>query len=257
MIGKKIFLVCVLATALALLFASVGRKVRLKHVVAMNERELPVAAVEYRRIMERFAGADSNIDLSGTIRIYDSENKYALKEERTFRYTRYGAQFYAQLSRLQTFCDGNLVLQLDTLNRTITLSKAPTGQKASSDPGMQPFDRLFSDTATFRISGTVSEFASERILKMQSDFNPEIRSCSLVYDTLSYRLHRAEVEWWKQIPTGDKNTTGKIWLAKLDYHYQLPVLLDIHKRIDSIIIIRDGRVCGQPAYKDYQLNTSF
>jgi len=257
MMAKKIFLVFVLATLIVLLFAAVGQKVGLKHIAPTNEKELPAAAGEYRRIMERFSGADSNIDLSGTIRIYDSENKYALKEQRGFRYTRYGSQFYTRLSCLQTFCDGSLMLQLDTLNRTITVSKATVGQKGSANPVIQSFDRLFSDTATFRISGKVSELASERILKMQSDFNPEIRSCSLIYDTLSYRLHRAEVEWWKQIPTGDKNSTGKIWLAKLDYHYQSPVPFDMHKRIDSIILIKDGHVYNRPAYKDYQVNTSF
>jgi hypothetical protein len=251
--AKKFMLAIAALLALIGLFAVAGNRYWRKIPVSEIKKELPAASEEYRRIMERYAGADSNLDLSGNILIYDGENKYSLKERSSFSYIRSGRQYYYRLSRLQTFCDGSTVLQLDTVNKRIIVSTASHSQ-ASNDPGTMPFDRLFSDTARFRINGAVSEQGSERVLRIQSDYNPGMRSYSLRYDTTNYRLLKAEVEWWKTIPLKNGDT-NKIWLAKIDYRYQEPGRLDMDKKIREVISKTDGQVKPSLRYKDYQVNT--
>ena len=217
---------------------------------------LPPAVDEYKRIMARYLGADSDINLSGTIRIYDGENKFSLREEKGFHYSRKGGQFFAQLSRLQTFCDGKLVLQLDTLAKSVIVNKAPSGRLSIGAPTMQPFDRLFSDTARFRFSGEVSGQGVMRTLRIVSDFSPEIRSFSLIYDTATYRLSRAEVEFWKRGTLPGDQTADRIWLAKIEYHYGVPAVLEMEKKIRQVVGLEHNGIRLRDTYKDYQLTTN-
>ena len=238
------------------LFAA-GRRYTVSLSRPTKDSVLPSAAEEYKRIMARYMGADSDINLSGTIRIYDGENKFSLKEERSFHYSRWGNQFYARLSRLQTFCNGKVVLQLDTLKKIVIVNKASAGRSSIATSGMQPFDRLFSDTVQFRLSGEVSEQGAVRTLRIVSDFSPEMRSFSLIYDTASYRLIRAEVEFWKRGTLPGDQTADRIWLAKIEYHYGAPTVLDMDNPIRQVIVPEDNSVKLRDAYKDYQLNTNF
>jgi hypothetical protein len=216
-------------------------------------RELPAAAGELEKLMRQYRRvADTLASVAGTIRIYDKENKEVLQETRTFRYIRCGAGFYMQLSSLQTFCDGRWLVQLDTAGRTILLGKAPVFDPAeATNPAS--LDRLFRDTAQFRTSGMVHVEGSQRRLVLFSERNPEIRSCTLCYDSLSYRLDRAEMERWKP-GSGPHEKDDRIWLVKIDYQYPPAEKIDLRAKIKSIVTL-DGRVATlAAAYRDYALH---
>lgn len=257
--GKTFLLIGGLVLALAGLFAAGGRRFW-KHGsplaeprVVQAERDYPPAADEYQKIMRCFSTRDSNINIWGNIRIYDGENKYALKEQRTFAFIRYGDQFYSQISRLQTYCDGSLILLLDTLKKTMVVSEAPTKMNGNVDPVSQSIGHLFSDTAKFRIYATVSREGADGVLKMKSDLRPEMKSCTLFYDTTSYRLLRSEIAWWKQPVLTKTGPKDGIWLSKLDYHFENPHPLDIHKKIEAMILVKGDKVNPRPMYKDYHV----
>ncbi len=260
MISKKLILMgVVLLTMAGFLTAMAGRYWwRSTFAVPVAEAELPGAAAEYRKIIERYHGRDSASDLSGTIRIYDGENKNALKETKTFRCVRSGGQYYMQLSSLQTFCNGAILLQLDTVNKRILICKAVNAGLSGGSPGKDPVEILFSDTARFKMSGMVSPGQrTERVLRLQSDFDPQVRSCRLCYDTLTYSLHNAEIEWWKNGPDSEGLSSDKIWLAKMDYQYHPAGRLNVDERIGEIISISNGKVRLTASYRDYQVTTNF
>jgi hypothetical protein len=150
MTSKRIILFCVLLLALAGFIGAAGNYHWWTKASALSARKLPSPGDEYRKIMEQFNGHDSAIDLSGTIKIYDKEDQEALKETSTFRFIRSGRQYFMQLSYLQTFCNGSVILQLDTVNKLIVLAKAgdadsPMVFQKGGNPGL-----LFNDTAQFR-----------------------------------------------------------------------------------------------------------
>ena len=214
------------------------------------EKTMPSAAEEFGKVMLAYGRADSLSGVSGTIRIYDNEDKGALKETKTFYFVRSGAGYYVQLSYLQTWCDGVWMVQLDTVHHRVQVSKAQAGAGAGL-PG--PLATLFSDTARFRISGTVTDEGNERELHLQNELRPEIRSTTLFYDTLSYRLNRAEMEWWKPSALPDEKG-DKVWLTKIDYRYSPAPRLDLSEKIRSILTVTGDVAKLTETYRDYESN---
>ncbi|HEY6902141.1 MAG TPA: hypothetical protein VI233_15905 [Puia sp.] len=253
MFSKKILLSLVFVLALSAAAMAGYRWWGHMAVSPVPENPLPPAAEELARVMRAYREADSSSAISGIIRIYDREDKDALKETRPFRFGRSGKGFYAQLSYLQTFCDGDLLLQLDTLHRRIFLSKAPAAGMGEASFSNTPIETLFSDTASFKTTGVVSAEGKERGLHLQSEAAPGLRSSTLHYDTLTYRLNRAEIEWWK--PSARQDEMGnKIWLAKISYQYAPAGRVDIREKIRSIVTITGRQVNLKDAYHDYELN---
>jgi hypothetical protein len=218
-------------------------------------RELPSAPEELQKIMQQYRRmADTAASVAATIRIYDLENKEVLKETSSFRYFRCPSGYYVRLSYLQTFCDGKWVVQLDTVNRQILVARSSNSPDGAALGWIgSSLQSLFSDTAGFRMTGTVTAAGKTRRLSLQSELNPEVRSATLLYDTLSYSLDKAEIEWWK--PSMHLDDKGqKVWLAKIDYLYPPPEKIDIAARIRSIISVTGKQVTATTAYRDYQLN---
>jgi hypothetical protein len=215
---------------------------------------LPSAREELQKLARWYRQpADSPVCVTGTIRIYDRENRDSLKETRTFRYVRSGKGYYMQLSYLQTFCDGAWLVQLDTVNHQLVVEKAPAGDAATVMNFVTPPEKLFSDTAQFRTTGTVMEEGKERSLRMTSELNPEIRSATLYYDTLTYRIGRAGIEWWKPGTAADEKGE-KVWLAKIDYQYPPVQKMDLRLKIRSIVDIDGRQVTAVGVYRDYDLH---
>jgi hypothetical protein len=252
---KTLLLSAFLIPVSGIITAAVWRHLRKTNFPGVVESVMPAAGTEYGRILERFRGPDSTMDLSGTISIYDGANDNMLKEEKPFRYVRYGNQYLSQLSCLQTFCDGDLVLTVDTLHRRMTVTELGPATRRNADLfGASPAI-LFSDTSKFRLSGIVEQQQGLRILSLHSDFNPEIRTCRLIYDTLTYRLHRTEVEWWKD-RSGRDTTRGHIWLARVDYRYRSRGSMDIAREIRTFIDVGRTGVKPTARYQGYELRTN-
>lgn len=217
---------------------------------------LPSAASEYGRLLERYDATDSAMDVSGTIRIYDGERGEVLKETSTFRNFRQGAAYFTQLSYLRTYCDGRLVLVVDSVHRQLEVSRSmPQAGRKAAFPGLSP-DILFSDTARFRISGMVEQQHAERVLTVRSDYNPEMKLYRLYYDTMSYRIQRTEIEWWKD--GGGRDTTDRnVWLAKVDYSFKSHGVEDIGAEIRSYIVEDVGKVRPTARYADYGIKVNY
>lgn len=218
-------------------------------------RGLPEPAAEYDRLRQRYQTTDSAMDVSGMIRIYDGERNGELRETQPFRSVRHGGQYYWQISYLRTWYDGSILLVLDTVHRRMTISKSAPHGLSGADPYKMPADLLFSDTAGFRLSGTVEQQRAERTLTLHSDYNPEIRICRVYYDTATYRLQRTEIEWWKDF-AGRDTAAGKVWLAKVEYTYQ-PSTINITEEIRSYITVGENGVTPAPPYSNFDVKVNY
>lgn len=227
-------------------------KVRDKRSVA--QQNLPPAPEEWGKLMRSYGHVNDSLpSMAGTIHIYDEENKGRLKETNSFRFLRIGAGYYMQLSYLQTFSDGKWVLQLDTVHRQIIIGKAGGQVAGIMMNAALGQENLFSDTARFRTTGIVKTEGTMRSLRIQSELTPEIRSSTLFYDTLNYRLSKAEIERWKPGTAPDEKG-DKIWLVKIDYQYPPVEKMDLRRRIRSMVSVDDRKPALAAAYRDYELN---
>src|SRR4051812_44851384 len=104
---------------------------------------LPTASEEFRKLYERFMQQGSTIDMSGDILLYDGENRSGAKERNSFHFIKNGMASYSQLGYIQNYCNGKLLLQLDTVNRLIIVARAGD-QSAAQTMSKQPsVDMLF------------------------------------------------------------------------------------------------------------------
>jgi len=220
-----------------------------------NKNELPDAKEELRKLYAIYNKQDTSLTINGIIRLYDRENKDALKEQTPFSYSKKGKRVFNQLGYLQTFFEDSLIVQLDTVNKYIAVSKITEGVQESVQNGL-PFERFMQDTSTFKITATVSEKNKERALTVISELNPEIKSSVIYYDPVTYKIKKAEIEWWKEAPIYDKEAVSKkIWLTIMEYTY--PAGMSNPESIKEIIVWKDGKPEPAKAYKDYQVHVTF
>jgi hypothetical protein len=256
MTRKTILLLCFLLLVLAGVIAAVGTRLRGTVVDGGSGlRTLPPASEEYGKLLRRFRAGGADMEISGTIRIYDQEREGVLKEDKPFQFCRSGRQFFSQLSYLRTYSDGDLVLELDTVHQQMAVSKAPAGGLDSALAKM-PVEMLFSDTARYKLSGQVEEKGGERMLSLHNDYSPAVRVCRVYYDTASYLLRRMEIEWWKD-QSGLDTAANKTWLAKVDYVYHTPAGSRPGDEMRRYIHVgTGGEITATSAYSGYQVNVT-
>jgi hypothetical protein len=212
----------------------------------------PDAKEEYRRLYDRYTRTDSIMAMKGSITLYDGENPSAVKEQANFEYAKRGAEFYSHLSSLQTYCDGKLVLQLDTINKVIALSPANV-ESMTGDQNTSSLNMFFSDTA-FRFTGSVSGNDHERTLTCRHERAPDIRLFRIIYDPVSYQLRKAEIEWWKDPLTIDTTRTKNVWIAKINYQHISAAPWKADELMNKIIKITKTGIEPTSRYKDYTIH---
>lgn len=216
--------------------------------------EQPDAIEEYRRLYERYTRPDSIVHIKGTITLHDGENPSSTQEQSSFLFLKKGQQFYSQLSHLQTFSNGQLIIQLDTVDKTISvLPGNTTGASLPEGMGQPSFGVLFNDTAGFRIAATVAGDQQERILSCQSDVNPDIRRFRLVYNSATYQLRQAEIEWWKDALLTD-SSENKVWITRINYQELPGKEWKIDEMINAIITVSKNGIEPTPRYKEYTIH---
>jgi hypothetical protein len=218
--------------------------------------ELPGAKEEYQRIYDRI-NKDTSMDLEAVVTLYDGDDPATIKEKTTCRYIRRQQKYYSQFSYLQTYCNGNRVVQLDTVNQVIIVSSVGPGRKKNKRTLQPTFDMLFNEQADFRITGKVTKKNNnEREITCQSDFNPEIRSFDITYDPVSYQVKRATIQWWKEGATGETATGNPVWISHIDYKSLPAVNINIDEEISKIITIKKDQIEPAVKYQNYQLHVS-
>ncbi|MBO9203999.1 MULTISPECIES: flagellar basal body-associated FliL family protein [Niastella] len=223
----------------------------------VTNTELPDAKEEYKRIAERLKN-DTAVNIEGLITLYDGEKPGVIKEKTTYRLIKHQDQYYSQFGLLQSFCNGSMVVQLDTTNRVIVVADANDGS-GKRKKSMQPsLDVLFDEKADFKITGQIVQNGNnERTISFQDEFRPEIRSYALTYDPATYQVNRATIQWWKDGGAFKESVdTSRIWISQIDYRRLTLVDMNINEEINKIITIKKDQVLPALQFQDYQLHVA-
>jgi hypothetical protein len=252
--NKKVIIFIVLAVAvsgLAVAGAWWGRFANSRVV-----KELPGAKEEYQRIYDRFKN-DTSMSLDAVVTLYDGNDPGTIKEKTTCRYIKQQEKYYSQFSYLQTYCNGNLIVQLDTVNQVIVISPIDEGRKKGKRSLQPTIDMLFSEQAGFRITGKVTQNNdNEREISFQSDFNPEVRSYDIIYDPATCQVKRAIIQWWKEGAAPETASGDPVWISHIDYQPMPAVNMNIEEEISKIITIKKDKIEPAVKYQHYQLHIS-
>jgi len=253
---KKMILVLTLTAAVSLL-AVAGKLIADKnkgHRIAGTE--LPSAKEEYARLIRKFISPDSTVQMTGNVTVLDGAQPNVEKERSSFQYVRKGRNFYSSLSFMQTFFNGKFMVQLDSLHKVIFISQV--NDSTQTQPGLDPVllsNKLFSDTASFKVSGTVSGDDKLRILTIASDFNPEIQNFTISYSPADYSMKSAEVRFYKngRRVEGNADDGSNVWISKVDYKESQMKDLDMDGMISKIFVIRQGQIVPTASYINYRV----
>ncbi|WEK34073.1 MAG: hypothetical protein P0Y53_16420 [Candidatus Pseudobacter hemicellulosilyticus] len=209
---------------------------------------------ELRKLLQRYTGEGDMADLHGEILLYDAEGKKSLKERSTFRSVRNGNAFYSQLAAQYTYVADGLLVQLDTLSRTILVVRVDVDKMpANIGAGLLPLEQLMEDSAAFRITATVKDTGKERMLSIQHELMPEIRSCVIYYDPATYTIRKTEVEWWKFMRGTTQFNGEAVWFSEISYDTNRLEAPDIGRDIRKIVKVDGNTVVAAEKYASYEI----
>ena len=258
--NKKKITVLVLSVICISVLALAGKQVADKYAHRENKinlSALPPAKDEYTKLVQHFLHPDSASVIKGTVKLYDGASPERVKEKSDFISIRDGSSFYSKISFTEVICDGKWYVQIDTLHKQLLITALNENQvKAPLSPAMGGlFDRLFSDTATFKVSGTVTGNDLERLITIKSDFNPEIQYFTLRYSPADYSIRGAEIRFWKnRRPDADTTEEQKnSWITKIEYRQAGKKLVNINDRINQVFKIKGHTMEPAAAYHDYKV----
>lgn len=203
------------------------------------------ATVVFRKLYAGFADAGKDLNIAGTVTLMDDNT---IKEKTSFQLVRQNHRMYHRFDVIQQISDDNVAVQLDTLNKYIVVSRPDKEWIKNQKKGILPFEAMLNDTASFKIR--FKKTGAEHALEIENDFQPEIKSCVLVYDPGTYTILRTVIQWWKQPGVADNK---QYWETIITYEYNGNEQVDIKEKLDAVIKVKKGKVDINPAYADCEV----
>lgn len=208
--------------------------------------EIPVedGKVVFKKLYAKLADFNADVNMSGTITLYDGE---AIKEKTSFELVRRKHRVYHRFDCIQQAGNENISVQLDTVNKYLWIGKPDKEALKKQRKGILPFSDVMADTSFFKITNLPG---AGHAIEIINDYQPEIKSCVLVYDPQAYTVQQAIVQWWKQ-PGSTENR--EYYKTVTDYQYNAATAIDIDEMLNTIITVNRKNVEVNPAYAGYQV----
>ncbi len=223
----------------------------------INLPVLPAAKDEYSRLVQQFLHPDSVSVVKGTVLLYDGASPERVKEKSDFISVRDGHSYYSKMSFNEIICNGKWYVQVDSLHKQLLIVAMNENQPMAPAPATgDMFDRLFSDTATFKVSGSVAGNDLERVITIKSDLNPEIQYFTLRYSPADYSIKGAEIHFWKDrhAPADTTAIQKSTWITKIEYGQPGKQVININDRINRVFRINGHTIEPTAAYRNYQVS---
>ncbi|HLP39531.1 hypothetical protein [Lacibacter sp.] len=217
------------------------------------------AKEEFKKVMTVLNSPDSVMHISGTMRVYDQENKNKLQEQSSFLVEKTNQSFYSRLGYVQTIGVDSFLIEIDTVNQLIGLSRADVSMYHKRLSNAIAIDQFLEDSAVFKMELSVREInQTDRAITIKNPLTPEIKLSTIYYDANTYRIKKAETDWWKSgMPEPEKKDEQKTWHSEVSYIYSRMLTVSAVEKMKAVVEFANGVVSVKPAYKNYQLTTSF
>ncbi|MBW7893162.1 MAG: hypothetical protein H3C48_19525 [Chitinophagaceae bacterium] len=213
-----------------------------------HNTELPIPVEEgetvFKKLYAKLADFNADLNISGSITLYDGE---AIKEKTSFELLRQKYRVYHRLDYIKQISNESISVRLDTVNKYLWVGKPDKEMLRKYRKGMLPFSGLTADSSFFKV---VSLPGDKPAIEIFNDYQPEIKSCVLMYDPQNYIIQQAIIQWWKQPGSPDNNEYYK---TVIDYQYNAAASRNIDELLGSVVTVRRKKVEVNPFYADYRL----
>jgi hypothetical protein len=134
------------------------------------------------------------------------------------------------------------------LNKYLVIAKTDKQWLKQQKAGVLPFAAMLNDTASVKMR--LFEDEGKQALEIINMVQPEIKSCRLVYDPVSYILQKAIVQWWKHPGSIDHSD---YWETTIEYQYNKQQEVDVEELLNGIVTVSKKSIEVNPAYAEYQV----
>lgn len=198
----------------------------------------------FKKLYSKFTDFNTSLNLSGTVTLTEED---VVKEKTSFHLVRHGHQVYHRFDVMQQISNDKITVQLDTLNKYLVIAKTDRQWLKQQKAGVLPFAAMLNDTASFKMR--LIQDDGKQALEIINMLQPEIKSCKLVYDPVSYTLQQTVVQWWKQSGLFDAG----YWETTIEYQYNTQQPLDVEEMLNKIVTVDKKNIEINPAYAGYQV----
>lgn len=236
----KMSFLALLATVSLFTTAGIGKWLR------NAEPQVPAedATVVFKKLYAKLADFDANLNISGIITLYDGEE---VKEKTSFELLRQKYRVYHRFDYIKQVGNENISVQLDTVNKYLWIGKPDKEMLRKQRKGILPFRDLMADTSFFKIT---PHPGPRPAIEIFDDYQPEIKSCVLVYDPRNYIIQQAIIQWWKQPGSPESREYFK---TVTDYQYNTATAVNIDELLETIVTVSRKKVEINPAYAAYRV----
>ena len=236
----KVVIVVMLVTVSLFTTAGIGKW------LSKGESQIPVedGNIVFKKLYAKLADFNADLNISGTITLYEGEK---VSEKASFELLRQKYRVYHRFDYIKQIGNDKISVQLDTVNRYLWIGKPDKEMLKQQKKGILPFGDLISDTAFFSVTGIRGDKPAIEII---NNYQPEIKSCVLIYDPQHYTSQQAIIEWWKQPGSPDNREYFK---TVTDYQYNAATAINIDEMLESIVKPGRKNVEVDPAYAAYHV----
>jgi hypothetical protein len=226
---------------------------------ASNRRAEPSAPAadplqECRNVLTRSGIANATLHVTGELSWYDEANPENTRQQTTFECVRNSDAFFSKVGAQTVFSNGKNVLQLDTDNRMIVVTKNREDISMSPEAGAQLLSRMLEDTAQGKLHVAFSRDGNQPVLTLESETIPQMQNCKLYYDASTYALKRVVIRSWREKAPTETFGTNVI-VTDIRYRFESYHGFEKSQTMESVADINGTNIQLAPKYKAYQLQT--
>ncbi|MBN8786929.1 MAG: hypothetical protein J0I84_07555 [Terrimonas sp.] len=239
---KKIKIIIVVLLVVVSLFTTAGVSKWLNG----NRTHVPPedGKIVFKKLYAKLVDFNADLNVSGSITLYEGET---VKEETSFELLRQRHKVFHRFDYIKQIGNEKIAIQLDTVNKYLWISKPDKEMLKKQRKGILPFSDLMADTSFFSVTSLPGDKPSIAII---NNYQPEIKSCVLIYDQQHYTIQQAIIEWWKE-PGSPGNR--QYFKTVTDYQYNAATAINIDELLESIVKIDKKNVEVNSAYTNYKV----
>jgi hypothetical protein len=241
---------------------------------------------EMDQLVKAYYNTDG-VSYTGIIKLIDDNgDKEKIIEQHSFEYTQYKSSYYYRLASMEFVNKENMLVAVDTVNKTIAISPVLVQKEKSKAPlfGIEEFKKIMEEQ---KADAKVTQLGNQKILTIDNIQDPSIQGYRIYYSPSTYRISKMLIGMLRLSPLDDgdesvivENTENNKKEVSADddntkesanedepeidtYTYYMEIIYTDTKSLSlqgkdfapesKFFKMNKGQIELMPAYKDYEL----
>lgn len=241
---------------------------------------------EMDQLVKAYYTADG-VSYTGIIKLIDDNgDKEKVIEQHPFQYDQYKSSYYYRLASMEFVNKENILVAVDTVNKTIVISPVQVQQAKNKAPlfGIEEFKKIMEEQ---KADAKVTQLGDQKILTIDNIQDPSIQGYRIYYSPSTYRISKMLIGMLRLSPLDDgeesvtadnpdntekevssddnntKETTDEDEIEIDTYTYYMEIIYTDTKSLslqgknfvpeNKFFKMNKGQIELMPAYMDYEI----